>query len=160
MNITEFYSNMDRIDRSILQELQRDGKLTNAALAERINLSESACLRRVRQLEESGMIRGYVGLVDQLQAGYPESVFVQITLKSQRRRDLEAFESAVNAVPEVMECYLMSGMADYLVRVIVRDSRDYERIHSQSLTSLPGVDRVQSSFALRTVVKKTAIPVS
>lgn len=148
---------MDRTDRAILHELQRDGKLTNAALAERISLSESACLRRVRALEESGMIRGYVALLDQTRAGFPENVFVQITLKSQRRADLEAFESAVAVVPEIMECYLMSGMSDYMVRVIVRDARDYERIHSESLTSLPGVDRVQSAFALRTVVKTTVI---
>lgn len=148
---------MDRIDRAILHELQRDARLTNSTLAERVNLSESACLRRVRRLEETGMIRAYVGLLDQSLAGYPENVFVQITLKSQQRVDLEAFEKAIVTVPEVMECYLMSGSADYLVRVIVGDARDYERIHSQYLTRLPGVDRVQSSFALRTVTKRTEI---
>jgi DNA-binding Lrp family transcriptional regulator len=148
---------MDRIDRGILRELQRDARLTNSALAQRVSLSESACLRRVRRLEETGMIRAYVGLLDQSLAGYPENVFVQITLKSQQRGDLAAFEAAVVTVPEVMECYLMSGSADYLVRVIVGDARDYERIHSQHLTQLPGVDRVQSSFALRTVIKRTEI---
>ena len=149
----------DRIDRAILHELQQDGRLTNAALAERVSLSESACLRRVRALETSGLIRGYVGLVDQTQAGYPDNVFVRITLVSQQQTDLAEFEAAVKRVPEVMECYLMSGDADYLLRVIVADSRDYERVHSQHLTRLPGVDRVHSSFALRTVVKKTEISV-
>jgi len=149
---------MDRIDRAILHELQLDGRLTNAALAERIRLSESACLRRVRNLEQAGMLVGYVGLVDQSRAGYPDNVFVQITLDSQQRDDLDAFEAAVRQIPEVMECYLMSGDADYMLRVIVADARDYERIHSQHLTRLPGVDRVHSSFALRTVIKKTEVP--
>lgn len=105
------------------------------------------------------MIRAYVGLVDQTLAGYPDDVFVQITLKSQQQDDLEAFEMAVAGVPEVMECYLMSGQSDYVIRVIVADARDYERIHSQYLTRLPGVDRVHSSFALRTVIKRTEITV-
>ena len=108
---------------------------------------------------EVGLIRGYVGLVDQSSAGYPDNVFVRITLTSQQQDDLKRFEAAVRGVPEVMECYLMSGDADYLLRVIVADSRDYERVHSQHLTQLPGVDRVHSSFALRTVIKKTEIPV-
>jgi Lrp/AsnC family leucine-responsive transcriptional regulator len=150
---------LDRIDRIILHELQLDGRLSNAALAERISLSESACLRRVRQLEDSGLLRGYVGLVDQSMAGYPDNVFVQITLASQQRDDLDAFEAAVAELPEVMECYLMSGVADYILRVVVADARDYERLHSNHLTRLPGVDRVHSSFALRTVVKKTELPI-
>lgn len=149
----------DRVDRLILHELQLDGRLTNAALAATVSLSESACLRRVRRLESAGLIRGYVGLVDQSSAGYPDNVFVRITLTSQQQDDLKRFESAVRKVPEVMECYLMSGDADYLLRVIVADARDYERVHSQNLTQLPGVDRVHSSFALRTVIKKTEIPV-
>jgi len=150
---------LDRTDRLILHELQLDGRLTNAALALRANLSESACLRRVRRLDSAGLIRGYVGLVDQSLAGYPDNVFVRITLTSQQQDDLKKFETAVREVPEVMECYLMSGDADYLLRVIVADARDYERVHSQHLTQLPSVDRVHSSFALRTVIKKTEIPV-
>ena len=150
---------LDRTDRAILHELQLDAKLTNQALADRISLSESACLRRVKRLETSGMLRGYVGLVDQAMAGYPDNVFVQITLLSQQQDDLALFEAAVAKIPEVMECYLMSGAADYILRVIVEDARDYERIHSQHLTRLPGVDRVNSNFALRTVIKKTEIPI-
>lgn len=152
-------ADIDRIDRAILHELQLNARLSNAALAERINLSESACLRRVRNLEGSGLIRGYVGLVDQSMAGYPDNVFVRITLSSQQRDDLAAFEAAVKELPEVMECYLMSGDSDYILRVVVEDARDYERIHSNYLTRLPGVDRVQSSFALRTVIKKTEVPI-
>jgi DNA-binding Lrp family transcriptional regulator len=149
----------DRIDHAILHELQLNAKLSNTALATRVHLSESACLRRVRNLEADGIIRGYVCLVDQSTAGYPDNVYVQITLHSQQRDDLAAFEAAIRDIPEVMECYLMSGTADYIVRVIVADARDYERIHSQQLTRLPGVDRVHSSFALRTVINKTEIPV-
>ncbi|MCY3795843.1 MAG: Lrp/AsnC family transcriptional regulator, partial [Gammaproteobacteria bacterium] len=118
------YETLDRLDRRILHELQIDGKLTNSALAERISLSESACLRRVRRLEESGMLRGYVALVDQSRAGYPDNVFVNITLESQQQTDLAAFETEVKKLPEVMECYLMSGEADYLLRVVVSDARD------------------------------------
>ena len=150
---------IDRKDRTILHAIQHDGRISNADIAERISLSESASLRRLKRLEDAGMIRGYVGLVDQSLAGYPDNVFVQITLAGQQRDDLAAFERAIIELPEVMECYLMSGEADYLVRVIVRDARDYERIHSQYLTALPGVDRVHSSFALRTVVKRTELPV-
>ncbi len=150
---------MDKIDREILHELQLDGRISNHQLAERVNLSESACLRRVKRLEDQGVLVGYVGLVDQSEAGYPDNVFVQITLHSQQQDDLAAFEAKVRTMPEVMECYLMSGEADYLLRVIVNDARDYERIHSQHLTRLPGVARVHSSFALRTVAKKTEMPI-
>ena len=157
--MTQEYADLDEIDRNILQELQRDGRLSNALLAERVSLSESACLRRTRKLEDSRLIRGYACLVDQAGAGYPDDVFVQITLHSQRRDDLTAFESAVRELDEVMECYLMSGEADYLLRVVVEGPHDYERIHSEHLTTLPGVDRVHSSFTLRTVVKKTVLPI-
>ena len=153
------YRNLDRTDRRILHELQLDARLSNTALAERVSLSESACLRRVRRLEASGMLVGVVGIVDQSLAGYPDNVFVSITLTSQQQNDLRRFEAAVCELPEVMECYLMSGDADYLLRVIVADARDYERIHSQHLTQLPGVARVQSNFTLRTVVKKTELPI-
>ncbi len=150
----------DRIDQKILTALQQDGRMTNQALAEHAQLSESACLRRVRRLEDSGLIKRYVALLDQPKAGYPDNVFVRITLISQQQKDLRAFEAAAALLPEVMECYLMSGDSDYLLRVIVADARDYERLHSQHLTRLPGVDRVHSSFGLRTVVRRTELPVS
>lgn len=148
----------DEIDRAILRRLQANGRLSNVMLAEEVGLSESACLRRVKALEKSGVIERYVMLVDQGAAGKSGNVFVQITLERQTREELEKFEQAVRKVPEVMECYLMSGTSDYMLRVIVEDTTDYERLHTQYLTCLPGVVRVQSSFALRTVTKKTDIP--
>ena len=149
----------DRTDRAILHELQLDGRISNVRLAERVNLSESACLRRVRLLEEAGVIGSYVMLVNQAAVGLPGNVFVEITLNRQQREDLDAFEASVAQVPEVMECYLMSGDYDYLLRVVVMDATDYERIHHEQLTTLPGVARVRSSFALRSVTKKTRLPI-
>ena len=148
---------VDKIDRTILRELQRDGRLSNVQLAELAGLSESACLRRVRMLEQSGIIDRYVMLVDQGAIGKPGNVFVRVTLDGQQREKLFAFEEAVRTVPEAMECYLMSGDVDYLLRLIVKDTDDYVRLHNK-LTGLPGVLRVQSSFALRTVLSKTELP--
>jgi Lrp/AsnC family transcriptional regulator, leucine-responsive regulatory protein len=150
---------LDRVDTTILTELQRDGRLSNRELAERANLSESACLRRVRGLEEAGVIDRYAALVNQAKVGLPGNVFVSITLNRQEQADLTAFEEAVRRVPEVMECYLMTGQQDYLLRVAVSDTADFERLHSQHLTRLPGVARVQSSFALRTVRKSSELPI-
>jgi len=148
---------IDRIDRAILTALQKDGRLSNVQLAELVGLSESACLRRVRLLEQSGIIDRYVMLVDQGAIGKSGNVFVRVTLDGQQREKLFGFEEAISSVPEVMECYLMSGDVDYLLRVIVRDTNDYLRLHTK-LTGLPGVLRVQSSFALRTVLSKTELP--
>lgn len=150
---------LDRYDRALLQVLQREGRITNSELAARVHLSESACLRRVRALEELGLIEGYGAVINQQKAGCPVDVFVSITLERQERADLRAFEDAIRKVPEVMECYLMSGEYDYLVRVVVADTADFERVHSQHLTSLPHVARVHSSFALRTVQKSRALPI-
>jgi DNA-binding Lrp family transcriptional regulator len=149
---------LDRVDHLILTALQREGRLSNRELAEHVHLSESACLRRVRGLEESGVIDGYAARVHQGKVGLPGNVFVSITLNRQEQADLAAFEEAVRGVPEVMECYLMTGQQDYLLRVVVSDPGDFERLHSQHLTRLPGVARVQSSFALRTVCKGNALP--
>jgi Lrp/AsnC family leucine-responsive transcriptional regulator len=150
---------LDRYDRAILRLLQEDARMTNSALAARVSLSESATLRRVRSLEESGLIEGYTALVDQQRAGFPVNVFVSITLDRQSQTGLEAFESAVRRVPEVMECYLMTGEHDYLLRLVVADLADFERIHNQHLTRLPSVARVQSSFAMRTVTRSRTLPV-
>jgi DNA-binding Lrp family transcriptional regulator len=150
---------LDRTDRAILAELQRDGRLSNRELAERVHLSESACLRRIRALEEAGVVDRYAAMVNQAKVGLPGNVFVSITLNRQEQTDLAAFEAAVKRVPEVMECYLMTGQQDYLLRVVVSDPSDFERLHSQQLTRLPGVARVQSSFALRTVRKSTELPI-
>lgn len=149
----------DRYDKAILAELQADGRISNVQLAARVNLSESACLRRVRALEEAGYIDGYVALVNQTRAGIPGNVFVFIALNREVESELAAFEQAVRELPEVMECFLMTGEFDYLLRVVVTDMADFERLHRDSLTRLPGVARVNSSVAIRTVQKKTALPV-
>ncbi len=149
---------LDRYDRAIVNLLQADARIPNARLAEKVSLSESACLRRVRALEESGLIQGYTALIDQQKAGYPVNVFVNITLDRQSQSGLEAFESEVKKIPEVMECYLMTGEHDYFLRLVVADLADFERVHSQHLTRLPSVARVQSSFAMRTVTRTTALP--
>ena len=150
---------LDSHDHAIVRVLQVDGRMSNVELAERINLSESATLRRVRALEQVGLIAGYSARIDQAAAGLPGNVFVNITLQHQAQPALDAFEAAVQRVPEVMECYLMTGNFDYLLRVVVADTADFERIHRQKLTRLPGVSRVQSSFTLRTVRKSGVLPV-
>lgn len=148
---------LDSIDHSILNKLQKNGRLSNVQLASAVGLSESACLRRVKILEESGVIDRYVMLVNQRAIGKPGNVFVRVSLDGQQREKLAAFEAEVTQVSEVMECYLMSGDFDYLLRVITRDNDDYVRVHNK-LTSLTGVMRVQSSFAMRTVLGKTELP--
>ena len=150
---------IDDHDRAIVEALQLDGRMSNVELAAEVNLSESACLRRLRALEKGGLIERYAAIVDPVQAGVPGNVFVHITLKSQEQEDLLAFETAVRKVPEVMECYLMTGEFDYLIRVVIADTADFERIHSETLTRLPCVDRVQSSFALRSVRKSSTLPI-
>jgi DNA-binding Lrp family transcriptional regulator len=149
---------LDRFDKKILEALQQDGRISNVQLAGLVNLSESACHRRVRALEESGMIDRYAALLSQKKVGLPGNVFVNIGLHREVEADLTAFEDAVREVPEVMECYLMSGEFDYLLRVVVSDMADFERIHKESLTRLPGVSRVNSSFGIRTVQRKTELP--
>lgn len=150
---------MDRIDQRVLAELQRDGKLSNAELAGRVGLSESACLRRVKILEQNGVIERYTALLDPQKVGVTVSFLVRITLKGQTDRDLDLFEQAVRAVPEVTECDLTTGEADYLLRVVARSAADFERLHSKVLTKLPGVARVESSFVLRPVVKNAGLPI-
>ena len=151
-------SSLDATDRRILAALQREGRITNADLSERVNLSPSACHRRVQRLEE-GFIAGYVALVDARRLGKPTTVFVEITLESQAEELLDAFERAVAKVPDILECHLMAGTADYLLKIVAEDTEDFARIHRQRLSRLPGVRQMQSSFALREVLKTTALPV-
>jgi Lrp/AsnC family transcriptional regulator, leucine-responsive regulatory protein len=148
---------MDRTDRLLLAELQKDGRITNSALAQRLKITESTCLRRVRRLEEEGVIDGYAALVNPAKLGLNGTIFVRITLVRQQQKDLAEFERAVGGVPEVLDCYLMSGEADYLLRILVSGVPDFERIHNL-LTRLPGVERVQSSLALRTVMQSGRVP--
>ena len=151
---------LDKFDRSILSALQKDGRISNVDLAELVSLSESACLRRVRRLEEKGFIERYAALLDQRQAGLSGNVFVHIALHREEQSELAAFEAAVQNLPEVMECYLMTGEFDYLLRVVVSDMADFERVHNESLTRLPRVARVNSSVAIRTVRKTTELPLA
>ena len=148
---------IDPLDRKILAALQQDGRLSNVQLADHVGLSESACLRRVKILEKSGIIDSYVMLINQAAIDKPGTVFVRVTLEGQQQEKLQRFEAEIGKVKDVLECYLMSGDSDYLLRVIVRNNEDYMRIHNR-LTSLPGVLRVQSSFALKTIVRKTELP--
>ncbi len=148
---------LDDTDRRILRALQRQGRLTNAELAERAHLSPSACHRRVARLEASGVIADYVALLDPHRVGRPATIFVEITLSGQSDDLLDAFEREVARVPDVLECHLMAGSADYLLKVVAADTEDFARIHRRYLSRLPGVTQMQSSFALRRVVQTTAI---
>jgi len=152
-------ADLDATDRRILGVLQKEGRITNADLSDRVNLSPSACHRRVQRLEEDGFIAAYVALLDTRKMGRPTTVFVEITLQGQADDLLDAFEQAVAKVPDILECHLMAGTADYLIKIMAEDTEDFARIHRQFLSRLPGVRQMQSSFALRTVVKTTALAV-
>ena len=151
--------NADSTDWRILSELQQDARLSNVELAQRVHLSPSPCLARVRRLEESGLIRRYVTLLDPIPLGLTVSVFIQVRLERQVERALETFERAIADRPEVMECYLMTGDSDYLLRVLVRDVQALERFIVDFLSRVPGVGNIQSSFALKQVKYKTALPI-
>ncbi|WP_308430381.1 Lrp/AsnC family transcriptional regulator [Novosphingobium colocasiae] len=147
------------LDRKMLQELQQDGRITNQRLSELVGLSPSPCLRRLRQLESEEVITGYVALVDPVAVGLSVTAFVRIRLDRQDDRHLAAFEEAVAGFPEVMECYLMSGEADYQLRVLVPSLAAFEDFLRFKLTRIPAVAEVTTSFALRPVVYRTALPV-
>ncbi|NVO57874.1 Lrp/AsnC family transcriptional regulator [Rhodobacteraceae bacterium B1Z28] len=150
---------IDATDRKILAALQRNGRMSNAELSDQVNLSPSACHRRVQRLELDGYIRNYVALLDARKMNVPTTVFVEITLQGQAEEVLDAFEKAVARIPDVLECHLMAGTADYILKVVAENTEDFARIHRQYLSRLPGVAQMQSSFALRTVFKTTALPV-
>jgi len=149
---------LDATDRRILGALQREGRITNAELAERVSLSPSACHRRVARLEDDGVITGYAAMLDPRAVGRRSTVFVEITLSGQSDEILAAFESEVALIPDVLECHLMAGTADYLLKVVARDTEDFARIHRRHLARLPGVAQMHSSFALRRVVSTVALP--
>ncbi|MGB1096348.1 MAG: Lrp/AsnC family transcriptional regulator [Paracoccaceae bacterium] len=151
---------LDTIDRAILNVLQNQGRISNAELAELVNLSPSACHRRVQRLEKDGYIKQYVALLNARKIGLPTTVFVEIRLSAQADEVLDNFEKAVARIPDVLECHLMAGTADYILKVVAENTEDFARIHRQHLTRLPGVAQMQSSFALRTVFKTTALPVT
>ena len=150
---------LDSIDRAILTELQREGRLSNLELSQRVHLSPSACLRRVKALEDNGVIAQYVALVNPRSVGKHGVSFTIINLESMNTGQLEAFEQAVRDQPEVLDCFYVAGSNDYLIRYTYRDAEDLERFHSDVLMRLPGVARSNSLLVLRTVKKTTALPV-
>ena len=150
---------LDSIDRRILSVLQKEGRTSNADLAENISLSASACHRRVQRLHSIGIIKNYVALLNNRLVELPTTVFVEITLSGQADEVLDAFEREVLLIPDVLECHLMAGSADYLLKVVAKDTDDFARIHRKYLARLPGVAQMHSSFSLRSVSNPTALPI-
>jgi Lrp/AsnC family transcriptional regulator, leucine-responsive regulatory protein len=148
---------LDAIDRNILEELQRDGRLSNVELAARVHLSPSACLRRVKQLEDSGVIDRYVALINPKVVGQPGTSFTIVNLERLTAGAIQAFESAVRDAPEILDCFYVAGSNDYLIRFAYRDAADLERFHAEVLMKLPGVVRSNSMLVLRTVKRTTAL---
>jgi Lrp/AsnC family leucine-responsive transcriptional regulator len=151
---------LDEIDRNILRHLQEDGRMPLAKLADAVGLSPSPCLRRVRLLEQRRVIARYVAVLDQQRVGLPVSVFASIKLEKQQEEELDRFAKAVARWPEVLECYLMTGPRDYLLRIVVEDLPAYERFLKQKLTRLPGVASIESSFALEQVKYTNVLPIA
>lgn len=149
---------IDAIDRKIVAALQEDGRMTTQDLADRVGLSASPCARRVRLLEEAGIIKGYVAVVDQGKVGLPISVFASVKLERQREEELDRFSQAILRWPEVADCYLMTGQRDYLLRIVVPDLESYERFLKDKLTRLKGVASIESSFALGQVKRSNVLP--
>jgi len=150
---------LDAIDRRILDRLQKSGRLSNADLAEQVGLSSSPCWRRVKALEDAGVIKGYAAQVDAKSVGLSVNVFMSVSLSTQVEKALQAFERAAAERPEVMECYLMTGDSDYLLRVVVPDLEAYERF-VMDFTKIPGIAQIRSSFALRPVKQGAALPLA
>ncbi|SEL73451.1 Lrp/AsnC family transcriptional regulator [Streptacidiphilus jiangxiensis] len=149
---------MDAVDRSIVRELQQDGRLTNQELADRVRLSPSPCLRRVRRLEEAGVIEGYTALVDQSVFGLPVTAFVRIGLERHNAASVEAFEEHVQRIDHIQDCYLMAGSTDYLLRIVVEDLQAYERLVRTRLHAIPGIASIESEFAFGSVKHTRVFP--
>jgi DNA-binding Lrp family transcriptional regulator len=146
---------LDRIDIAILDTLQKDGRISNAALAEKVGLSQSACSRRLDNLEQSGVISGYHARLSNAALDHRMTAIVHISLSGQFEKSLTEFEAAIKRCPNVLSCHLMSGEYDYILRIAARDLQDYERIHKEWLSSMPHVTKINSSFALREVIDRT-----
>jgi Lrp/AsnC family transcriptional regulator, leucine-responsive regulatory protein len=151
---------LDKIDKILLRELQSNAQLGIAVLGEKAGLSPSTAHRRVKLLEERGIITGYTANLERKQLGLTNEFFVEVSLTAQTEQAFEKFETAVERVSEILECHLMSGQFDYLLRVVARDAEDYERIHRSKLSRLPGIQRIQSSLALRTVKAWSGYPIT
>jgi Lrp/AsnC family transcriptional regulator, leucine-responsive regulatory protein len=150
---------LDRTDRELLRGLQTEGRISNTELAQRAGLSQSACLRRVQRLEELGVIEGYGARLSAAALGKSDTVYIEITLTSQSEAVLDAFERAVAASPDILECHLMAGDYDYLLRVAVADTADYERLHRKQLAAFPHVARIRSHFVLKQVSRRVGLQV-
>ncbi|MDQ0474846.1 Lrp/AsnC family transcriptional regulator [Labrys wisconsinensis] len=150
---------LDAADRKILASLQADGRMTIQALSEEIGLSPSPCLRRVRLMEDGGVIKGYVAVVDQKAVGLPVSVFISIKLERQKDEELDRFGAAIRSWPEVLECYLMTGQRDFLLRVVCADLAAYETFLREKLTRIDNVSSIESSFALAQVKYTNVLPI-
>jgi Lrp/AsnC family transcriptional regulator, leucine-responsive regulatory protein len=151
---------MDATDRAILRHLQTDGRLPNAALAERVGLSPSPCLRRLRRLEDDGTIRGYRAILDRRKTGLDLTAFVEVKVSGQSRRRAEELERAVAEVDEIVACYIVAGEADFMLDVVVSDLAAYEHLLLHTLLELPGVSDVRSNFAIRTVKEAGPLPLT
>jgi len=151
---------IDALDRKILDHLQADGRMSIADLASKVGLSSTPCLRRVRNLEQAGIIARYAAVLDQRTVGLPISVFVSIKLEKPRQEALDHFSKTIARWPEVLECYLMTGPRDYWLRVVVPDLESYERFVKQKLTRIEGVASIESSFALEQVKYTNALPLA
>ncbi|MFG3551481.1 Lrp/AsnC family transcriptional regulator [Streptomyces sp. NPDC047725] len=149
---------MDAIDRAIIRELQQDGRLTNQELADRVRLSPSPCLRRVRRLEESGVIHGYTALVDQGAFGLPVTAFVRIRLERHTTESVEAFEEHVRRIEHIQDCYLMAGSTDYLLRIVIEDLQAYERLVRGPLHAIPGIASIDTEFAFGIIKQSRVFP--
>ena len=151
---------LDRIDRDILGLLQQDGRMTNVELAERVGLTAPPCLRRVRALEQAGVIRGYHAECDAAKLGFPITVFAMVSLKSQAERDLAAFETHVAAIPEVRECHMLNGEIDFILKIVASDLESFQRILTTHLTPAPNVASVKSSLTIRTAKTLPGVPIA
>lgn len=147
---------LDDFDHKILVELERDGVLTAAALAEKVGLSPSACHRRVKAMEAAGVIEGYAAILSEKALGRSATIFVAVTLDNQRSETMASFERAVAKCREVQDCHLMTGESDYILRIVIADDDSYERVHRETLSKLPGVRRLVSNFTIRTVFRRAA----
>ncbi|OUE40890.1 AsnC family transcriptional regulator [Billgrantia desiderata SP1] len=149
---------MDKIDRKILHELQLDGRLSNQDLAQRVNLSPSPCLRRVRRLEEQGVIRGYTAIIDQKRFGFPLTVFTRISLARHDTETVAKFERRVREIDEIIDCFVLTGQRDYQLRVVAASLEDYERFMRDTLHTIPGIGSIDTSFAFGVVKKAPSLP--
>lgn len=149
---------IDAVDRKLLKALQVDSRRSVQVLGDLVGLSASACHRRLKQLEDQGLIEGYRAVLSAVRLGYTMQFFIEVGLNSQSEAALEAFEAAVQDIPEVLECHLMAGQSDYILRVVCRDHEDFEQVHRRLSARLPGVARIHSNMSIRTVKVRTGLP--